>query len=84
MFFAMKGNFYIEAQTKLEEIQEEKERLLLRAADTVSMVLIKMNQRGLTDMKSIEKDVNKLISGFTNEEKVKILEKVIVKLTMNL
>lgn len=80
----MKGNFYIEAQTKLEEIQEEKERLLLRAADTVSMVLIKMNQRGLTDMKSIEKDVNKLISGFTNEEKVKILEKVIVKLTMNL
>lgn len=80
----MKGNFYIEAQTKLEEIQEEKERLLLKAADTVSMVLMKMNQRGITDMKSIEKDVNKLISGFTNEEKVKILEKVIVKLTMNL
>ena len=80
----MKGNFYIEAQTKLEEIQEEKERLLLKAADTASMVLMKMNQRGITDMKSIEKDVNKLISGFTNEEKVKILEKVIVKLTMNL
>lgn len=80
----MKGNFYIEAQTKLEEIQEEKERLLLKAADTISMVLMKMNQRGITDMKSIEKDVNKLISGFTNEEKVKILEKVIVKLTMNL
>ena len=80
----MKGNFYIEAQTKLEEIQEEKERLLLKAADTVSMVLMKMNQRGITDMKSIEKDVNKLISGFTNEEKVKSLEKVIVKLTMNL
>ena len=80
----MKGNFYIEAQTKLEEIQEEKERLLLKAADTVSMVLMKMNQRGITDMKSIEKDVNNLISGFTNEEKVKILEKVIVKLTMNL
>ena len=80
----MKGNFYIEAQTKLEEIQEEKERLLLKAADTVSMVLMKMNQRGITDMKSIEKDVNKLISGFTNDEKVKILEKVIVKLTMNL
>ena len=80
----MKGNFYIEAQTKLEEIQEEKERLLLKAADTVSMVLMKMNQRGITDMKSIEKDVNKLISGFTDEEKVKILEKVIVKLTMNL
>lgn len=80
----MKGNFYIEAQTKLEEIQEEKERLLLKAADTVSMVLMKMNQRGITDMKSIEKDVNKLINGFTNEEKVKILEKVIVKLTMNL
>lgn len=80
----MKGNFYIEAQTKLEEIREEKERLLMKAADTVSMVLMKMNQRGLTDMKSIEKDVNKLISGFTDEEKVKILEKVIVKLTMNL
>lgn len=80
----MKGNFYIEAQTKLEEILEEKERLLMKAADTVSMVLMKMNQRGLTDMKSIEKDVNKLISGFTDEEKVKILEKVIVKLTMNL
>ena len=80
----MKGNFYIDAQTKLEEIQEEKESLLLKATDTVSMVLMKMNQRGITDMKSIEKDVNKLISGFTNEEKVKILEKVIVKLTMNL
>ena len=60
----MKGNFYIEAQTKLEEIQEEKERLLLKAADTVSMVLMKMNQRGITDMKSIEKDVNKLKAGY--------------------
>lgn len=80
----MKTNYYFEAVNRMEEIQEEKEKLLLKAADTISIVIVKMNRNGITDMKAIEKDITKLISKFNDEEKIKILERAICKLVLNL
>ena len=59
----------------MREIQEEREKLLMKSADTVSMVIMKMNQKGITDMSAIQKDINNLLSGFSDSEKVCILEK---------
>ena len=80
----MKGNFYIEASEKMREIQEEREKLLMKSADTVSMVIMKMNQKGITDMSAIQKDINNLLSGFSDSEKVCILERTISKLVLNM
>lgn len=78
------ANYYINATEEMNEIKQRRESLLYEAADKLSSVLMKMNKQGESNMRAIEGDIKKLISGFSEEEKNSILLRAITKLIINL
>lgn len=78
------ANPFLSARTSIESLLEEKEKIIKDAGNLVAGVMMKSNQRGTTDMKAIVSDAEKLINGFTDEEKIKILQIAMAKLVINL
>ena len=78
------SNQFMNARTAIEDILAEKEALLKKAGDQVAKVAISLNSRSITDMNAINNDINKLLNGFTDAEKVTIMRFAIVKIIVNL
>lgn len=78
------SNQFMNARTAIEDILAEKEALLKKAGDQVAKVAINLNTRSVTDMNAISNDINKLLNGFTDAEKVMIMRFAIAKIIVNL
>lgn len=78
------SNQFMNARTAIEDILAEKEALLKKAGDQVAKVAISLNSRSITDMNAINNDINKLLNGFTDAEKVTIMRFAIAKIIVNL
>lgn len=78
------SNQFMNARTAIEDILAEKEALLKKAGDQVAKVAINLNSRSVTDMNAINNDINKLLNGFTDAEKVTIMRFAIAKIIVNL
>lgn len=78
------SNQFMNARTAIEDILAEKEALLKKAGDQVAKVAINLNTRSVTDMNAINNDINKLLNGFTDAEKVTIMRFAIAKIIVNL
>lgn len=78
------SNQFMNARTAIEDILAEKEALLKKAGDQVAKVAISLNSRSITDMNAINNDINKLLNGFTDAEKVTIMRFAIAKVIVNL
>ena len=78
------SNQFMNARTAIEDILAEKEALLKKAGDQVAKVAINLNSRSVTDMNAINNDINKLLNGFTDAEKVTIIRFAIAKIIVNL
>ena len=78
------ANPFLSARTSIESLLEEKEKIINDAANLVAGVMMKANQTGTTNQKAITSDIGKLINGFTDAEKIEILQKAMAKLVVNL
>lgn len=71
-------------KSELQEIVEQKNKLIDNASKVLASMLIGMNDNGVSSSKSTEKDIFNSLDGFTDEEKVKILVSAVSKVIINL
>lgn len=81
----MKPRFNIvKEQQKMEDLQDAKKDVLKAAADTVTNTMMSLNREGEMSIGKITDIINSLCVGWSNEDKVVILQTVIAKLVANL
>lgn len=81
----MKPRFNIvKEQQKMEDLQDAKKDVLKAAADTVTNTMMSLNREGEVSIGKITDIINSLCAGWSNEDKVVILQTVIAKLVANL
>ena len=78
------GNKFLSAKSEMDELLETKKQVLTKAGNIVARVFIDMNVRGISDTKIITENIDKLIDGFTYEEKIEILKLAMAKAIINL
>lgn len=81
----MKPRFNIvKEQQKMEDLQDAKKDVLKAAADTVTNTMMSLNREGEMSIGKITDIINSLCTGWSNEDRVVILQTVIAKLVANL
>lgn len=78
------SNKFLAARSNIEDLLEQKKEIIRKSADLVAAVMIEENNKGETNINGIKTDVQKLLKGFSEEEKVQILEIAMSKLVANL
>lgn len=78
------SNKFLAARSNIEDLLEQKKEIIRKSADLVAAVMIEENNKGETNINGIKADVQKLLKGFSEEEKVQILEIAMAKLVANL
>lgn len=78
------SNKFLAARSNIEDLLEQKKEIIRKSADLVAAVMIEENNKGETNINGIKADVQKLLKGFSEEEKVQILEISMAKLVANL
>ena len=78
------SNKFLAARSNIEDLLEQKKEIIRKSADLVAAVMIEENNKGETNINGIKADVQKLLKGFSEEEKVQILEIAMTKLVANL
>lgn len=78
------SNKFLAARSNIEDLLEQKKEIIRKSADLVAAVMIEENNKGETNINDIKTDVQKLLKGFSEEEKVQILEIAMAKLVANL
>jgi hypothetical protein len=78
------SNKFLAARSNIEDLLEQKKEIIRKSADLVAAVMIEENNKGETNINGIKTDVQKLLKGFSEEEKVQILEIAMAKLVANL
>lgn len=74
---------FITAKETLTVIQQQREDLLKKAADSLAGVLESMNAEG-SSVKNVESNINKLLDGFNDSDKFEILSRATALLVVNL
>lgn len=74
---------FITAKETLTDIQNQREELLKKASSTVARVLESMNEEGAS-VKNVESNIDKLLEGFSDADKIAILTRVATLLVVNL
>ena len=78
------SNKFLAARSNIEDLLEQKKEIIRKSADLVAAVMIEENNKGEANINGIKADVQKLLKGFSEEEKVQILEIAMAKLVANL
>ena len=78
------SNKFLSVSSNIEDLLEQKKEIIRKSADLVAAVMIEENNKGETNINGIKADVQKLLKGFSEEEKVQILEIAMAKLVANL
>lgn len=78
------SNKFLAARSNIEDLLDQKKEIIRKSADLVAAVMIEENNKGETNINGIKADVQKLLKGFSEEEKVQILEIAMAKLVANL
>lgn len=78
------SNKFLAARSNIEDLLEQKKEIIRKSADLVAAVMMEENNKGETNINGIKTDVQKLLKGFSEEEKVQILEIAMAKLVANL
>lgn len=78
------SNKFLAARSNIEDLLDQKKEIIRKSADLVAAVMIEENNKGETNTNGIKTDVQKLLKGFSEEEKVQILEIAMAKLVANL
>lgn len=78
------SNKFLAARSNIEDLLDQKKEIIRKSADLVAAVMIEENNKGETNINGIKTDVQKLLKGFSEEEKVQILEIAMAKLVANL
>lgn len=78
------SNKFLAARSNIEDLLNQKKEIIRKSADLVAAVMIEENNKGETNINGIKTDVQKLLKGFSEEEKVQILEIAMAKLVANL
>lgn len=78
------SNKFLAARSNIEDLLEQKKEIIRKSADLVAAVMMEENNKGETNINGIKTDVQKLLKGFSEEEKVQILEIALAKLVANL
>ncbi len=78
------SNKFLAARSNIEDLLEQKKEITRKSADLVAAVMMEENNKGETNINGIKTDVQKLLKGFSEEEKVQILEIALAKLVANL
>lgn len=78
------SNKFLSARSRIEELLEKKEEILASAGNELALVMIEENQKGITNTNNIKNDIQKLLNGFTVEEKNKILMIAMAKVIANI
>ena len=80
----MMTNKFLAARSNIEDLLEQKKEIIRKSADLIAAVMIEENSKGETNINGIKTDVQKLLKGFSVEEKLQILEIAMAKLVANL
>lgn len=75
---------FVTVKNELLDIQEQKEKLLVNAGNKVASVMMQMNESGNSSVNSVVSDLNKLLQGFSEEDKFNILLRATAKIIVNL
>lgn len=78
------SNKFLSARSRIEELLEKKEEVIESAGNELALVMIEENQKGITNTNNIKNDIQKLLNGFTLEEKNKILMIAMAKVIANI
>lgn len=78
------SNKFLAARSNIDDLLDQKKEIIRKSADLVAAVMIEENNKGETNINGIKTDVQKLLKGFSEEEKVQILEIAMAKLVANL
>lgn len=78
------SNKFLSARSRIEELLEKKEEIIESAGNELALVMIEENQKGITNTNNIKNDIQKLLNGFTLEEKNKILMIAMAKVIANI
>lgn len=78
------SNKFLAARSNIEDLLEQKKEIIRKSADLVAAVMMEENNKGETNINGIKTDIQKLLKGFSEEEKVQVLEIVMAKLVANL
>lgn len=78
------SNKFLSARSRIEELLEKKEEIIESAGNELTLVMIEENQKGITNTLNIKNDIQKLLNGFTVEEKNKILMIAMAKVIANI
>jgi hypothetical protein len=78
------SNKFLAARSNIEDLLEQKKEIIRKSADLVAAVMMEENNKGETNINGIKTDIQKLLKGFSEEEKVQILEIAMAKLVANL
>lgn len=78
------SNKFLSARSRIEELLEKKEEIIESAGNELALVMIEENQKGITNTNNIKNDIQKLLNGFTVEEKNKILMIAMAKVIANI
>ena len=80
----MMTNKFLAARSNIEDLLEQKKEIIRKSADLIAAVMIEENSKGEININGIKTDVQKLLKGFSVEEKLQILEIAMAKLVANL
>lgn len=78
------GNKFLSARNEIDELLQEKKEIVEKASNVVSRICIDMNEKGTVDTDIIVGNINKLINGFTTDERIEILLLALKKIIINL
>lgn len=77
-------NKYIGLQQEIEELKAKQDKINSDIANKVAGAAIALGESGRGNAKSAASDINKLLSGLSNETKVNILLEALGKLVVNM
>lgn len=78
------ANVLLTAGTELQSLVDQKEKILSDAGNKIAAVMISMNDSGETNVKKSMATIDKLLNGFTPEEKYSIILRASAKVIASL
>lgn len=78
-----KGEWF-EFKESMSRLVENKEQTISSAADVLSRYAIQLNNSGTTNVKSIAKNLENGLAGFSDSEKAEILTAAMAKIIVNI
>lgn len=71
-------------QNQMEVLKEQRDSLLIKAATVIASAMVEMGKQGVSSTKAVKNDLDNMLKGFSDEEKVAILVEATSKFIVNM